>query len=88
LSTWRVRENYAPNGDRDPHHWYGFLTSPEFIDIACKFWMRTRVAGADARVAPAAEIALRDLVEASKKVWQGRLAYRAQARLITEPPGA
>lgn len=35
----RVRDNYAPNGDRDPHHWYGFLSSPELVDIVCHFWL-------------------------------------------------
>jgi hypothetical protein len=34
-----VRDNYAPNGDRDPHHWHGYLGSPEFADIVCKFWL-------------------------------------------------
>ena len=35
----QVRDNYAPNGDRDPHHWYGYLTSPELVDIVCHFWL-------------------------------------------------
>lgn len=35
----RVRDNYAPDGDRDPHHWYGYLTSPELVDIVCHFWL-------------------------------------------------
>ena len=35
----QVRDNYAPNGDRDPHHWHGYLTSPELVDIVCHFWL-------------------------------------------------
>jgi hypothetical protein len=34
-----VRDNYAPNGDRDPHHWYGYLSSPEMADVVAKFWL-------------------------------------------------
>jgi hypothetical protein len=34
-----VRGNYSPTGERDPHHWYGYLTSPELIDIVCNFWL-------------------------------------------------
>lgn len=37
----QVRDNYAPNGDRDPHHWCGYLTSPELVDIVCHFWLGT-----------------------------------------------
>ena len=35
----RVRDNYAPNGDRDPHHWFGYLSSPEVADVVGKFWL-------------------------------------------------
>jgi len=35
----RVRDNYAPNGDRDPHHWFGYLSSPEMADVIGKFWL-------------------------------------------------
>lgn len=35
----RVRDNYAPDGARDPHHWHGYLTSPELVDIVCHFWL-------------------------------------------------
>jgi pimeloyl-ACP methyl ester carboxylesterase len=34
-----VRDNYAPNGDRDPHHWFGYLSSPEMADVVAKFWL-------------------------------------------------
>ncbi len=34
-----VRDNYSPTGDRDPHHWYGYLTSPELADIVGHFWL-------------------------------------------------
>lgn len=46
----QVRDNYAPNGDRDPHHWYGYLTSPELVDIVCHFWL-----GVGASAGPAAD---------------------------------
>ncbi len=39
ITDRQVRDNYAPNGDRDPHHWYGYLTSPELVDIVCHFWL-------------------------------------------------
>ncbi len=45
----QVRDNYAPNGDRDPHHWYGYLTSPELVDSVCHFWL-----GAGGSTGPAA----------------------------------
>ncbi len=35
----QVRDNYAPNGDRDPHHWFGYLSSPEMADVVGKFWL-------------------------------------------------
>jgi len=46
----RVRDNYAPNGDRDPHHWFGYLTSPQFIDIP--FWMGTQQQAGPVPVSP------------------------------------
>jgi hypothetical protein len=48
-----VRDNYGPTGDRDPHHWYGYLSSPEMVDCVAKFWLggavheRTRNHGED-----------------------------------------
>jgi hypothetical protein len=35
----RVRDNYAPKGDRDPHHWFGYLSSPAMADVISKFWL-------------------------------------------------
>jgi len=35
----QVRDNYGPNGDRDPHHWFGYLSSPEMADVVGKFWL-------------------------------------------------
>ena len=49
ITDRQVRDNYAPNGDRDPHHWYGYLTSPELVDIVCHFWL-----GAGGSTGPAA----------------------------------
>jgi hypothetical protein len=40
----QVRDNYAPNGDRDPHHWFGYLTSPELAEIVSQFWLGTAAA--------------------------------------------
>lgn len=50
-----VRDNFAPNGDRDPHHWFGYLSSPEAADVIGKFWL-------GATGASAAPVAARDLV--------------------------
>ncbi len=44
----RVRDNYAPNGDRDPHHWFGYLSSPEMADVVGKF----RLGAGSCAVAP------------------------------------
>jgi hypothetical protein len=43
-----VRDNYGPDGDRDPHHWYGYLSAPETGDIVSKFWLRAAI-GRDSR---------------------------------------
>jgi hypothetical protein len=43
----RVRDNYAPNGDRDSHHWFGYLSSPEMADVIGRFWIGTRESGAE-----------------------------------------
>lgn len=32
-----IRENYSPEGKRDPHHWFGYLTSPEVGDALSQF---------------------------------------------------
>ena len=32
-----IRENYSPEGRRDPHHWFGYLTSPEVGDALSQF---------------------------------------------------
>jgi len=37
----QVWDVYGPSGDRDPHHWYGYLASPELVDIVCHFWLGT-----------------------------------------------
>lgn len=34
-----VRENFSPQGDRDPHHWFGYLTSQEVGDFISHFWI-------------------------------------------------
>jgi hypothetical protein len=45
----QVRDNYAPNGDRDPHHWFGYLTSPQLADIVSRFWVGAAGRGASDR---------------------------------------
>lgn len=32
-----VRENYSPEGKRDPHHWFGYLTCQEVGDALSQF---------------------------------------------------
>lgn len=34
-----VRENFSPQGDRDPHHWFGYLNSQEVGDFIGHFWI-------------------------------------------------
>lgn len=34
-----VRDNYTDSGDRDPHHWFGYLSSPDVADLVGKFWL-------------------------------------------------
>lgn len=34
-----VRANHGPRGERDPHHWFGYLTSPEVGDAVSQFWL-------------------------------------------------
>jgi pimeloyl-ACP methyl ester carboxylesterase len=34
-----VRENFSPKGDRDPHHWFGYLSSQEVGDFVSHFWI-------------------------------------------------
>ena len=37
----RVRDNYSNNGERDPHHWHGYLSSPEVASAVKAFWTAT-----------------------------------------------
>lgn len=34
-----VRDNYGDTGERDPHHWFGYLSSPDVADLVGKFWL-------------------------------------------------
>ena len=34
-----VRDNYSSHGERDPHNWFGYLSSPEVADLVGKFWL-------------------------------------------------
>jgi len=34
-----VRENFSPQGARDPHHWFGYLSSQEVGDFISHFWI-------------------------------------------------
>lgn len=34
-----VRPNHGPGGERDPHHWFGYLTAPEVGDAVSQFWL-------------------------------------------------
>jgi hypothetical protein len=34
-----IRANMSPDGKRDPHHWYGYLSSEEVGDAVSKFWI-------------------------------------------------
>lgn len=34
-----IRSNYGPDGERDPHHWFGYLTAPEVGDAVSQFWL-------------------------------------------------
>ena len=43
-----VRDNYSSHGDRDPHNWFGYLSSPEVADVVGKFWL-----GRSTAIAPA-----------------------------------
>jgi len=33
-----IRSNVGPDGKRDPHHWYGYLSCEEVGDAVSKFW--------------------------------------------------
>jgi hypothetical protein len=34
-----IRANVDPDGQRDPHHWYGYLSCEEVGDAVSKFWV-------------------------------------------------
>jgi hypothetical protein len=34
-----IRANVGPDGKRDPHHWYGYLSCEEVGDAVSKFWV-------------------------------------------------
>jgi hypothetical protein len=34
-----IRANVGPKGERDPHHWYGYLSCEEVGDAVSKFWV-------------------------------------------------
>ncbi len=34
----RVRDNYSDKGERDPHHWHGYLSSAEVASSVEAFW--------------------------------------------------
>ena len=34
----RVRDKYSDKGEREPHHWHGYLSSPEVASSVKAFW--------------------------------------------------
>ncbi len=34
-----IRRNFSPEGVRDPHHWFGYLTCQEVSDAVSQFWL-------------------------------------------------
>ncbi|OGO51422.1 MAG: hypothetical protein A2148_11815 [Chloroflexi bacterium RBG_16_68_14] len=48
ITDQQARDNYNKHGFRDPHDWYGYLSSPELADVVCHFWL-----GANGAAAPA-----------------------------------